>query len=50
VAIVVLVVAYAGVLTASVPRVSGDSLRLNSFVSLAQAGRVQGAVFLEQDG
>jgi ATP-dependent metalloprotease FtsH len=50
IAILVLVVAYVGVLVASAPHVSGDRLGLNSFVDLAQNGKVRSAVFLDQDG
>ena len=45
----VLVLAYAGVLVASLPHVGGDRLSLNGFVNLAQNGRVRNAVLLDQD-
>ncbi|MDQ6776854.1 MAG: AAA family ATPase [Actinomycetota bacterium] len=50
IAIVVVVVAYVGVLVASAPHVSGDHLGLNSFVDFAQNGKVRSATFLDQDG
>ncbi|MGH2984745.1 MAG: AAA family ATPase [Solirubrobacterales bacterium] len=45
----VLLVAYFGVLAASRPSVDGDRLRLDSFVSLAEAGRINNAEILDQD-
>ena len=50
IAILVLVVAYVGLLVASVPHVSGDGLSMSEFVNLADGGKVRNAVFLEHDG
>ena len=50
IAVVVLILAYVGVVVASAPHVSGDRLSLNGFVDLAQNGKVRSAVFLDQDG
>ena len=50
IAIVVLVLAYVGVIVESAPHVGGDRLRLNAFVDLAQNGEVHSAVFLDHDG
>jgi ATP-dependent metalloprotease FtsH len=50
IAILVLVVAYVGLLVASVPHVGGDRLSLSGFVNLADGGKVRNAVFLEHDG
>jgi ATP-dependent metalloprotease FtsH len=47
--IIVLIVAYVGLLVASVPHVSGDRLSLSGFVNLADRGSVRNAVFLDHD-
>ncbi|MCA1571828.1 MAG: AAA family ATPase [Chloroflexi bacterium] len=48
-ALLVLVVAYLGVLELSRPHVSGDSLRFDTFVDLAERGRIKDAKILDVD-
>ncbi len=50
IAVVVLLVAYLGVLELSRPHVSGDPLRLDTFVTAVQDGRVRTAKLLDVDG
>ncbi|MEA2198375.1 MAG: transitional endoplasmic reticulum ATPase [Solirubrobacteraceae bacterium] len=49
IAILVLVVAYVGLLVASIPHVSGDRLSMTGLLNLAGRGRVQNALFLDHD-
>jgi cell division protease FtsH len=49
IAILVLVLAYVGLIVASVPHVSGRRLSLSGFVDLANQGRVKDAVMLDHD-
>ena len=50
IAIALLLAAYLAVLEYSRPHVSGDRLRLDTFVSLVREGRVQNARILDSDG
>src|SRR5919199_6602662 len=50
VAIALLLAAYLAVLEYSRPHVSGDKLRLDTFVSYVREGRIQNARILDSDG
>ena len=48
-AIIGLLVAYLGVLELSRPHVSGDRLRLDAFMAMAEDGRIKSAEILDYD-